>query len=365
MIEDYIVEDSSQMIEEDFGASFALSPSENGIRMGIVRRIFKMPDESIGYQVEIFVNGKQIPVSCKPITRFGGVYNYEEFNLRPWDPKKIDENLFPVSTDSYEYRSGDVVVVGLLGNDDREGVIFGGLNHPARAQKITDSDIQYYSVFNGLEKQIRADGSYKVIFNGAATNAAVLSVPVTGAPIIEPIYNPVTAGSYYGFDSNGSFVITDSNPVSEQMVKIFKNQSSGSIILKSGRSLVELGGNAATGQFAASASSITLDALQSVNVSSKLKMNLKGTQLSIKGLQVAIGNDTVELVSALVELITELGQVIVTSPVGTCTPVASSPNWAAKVIPLQVKLQTLAGSLEDPESFELKGDDSSDIGEDL
>lgn len=364
LFDDYIIEDSSQQINEDFGNSYALSPNENGIRVGIVRRVLIMPDESIGYQVEMFVNGKQIPVPCKPITRFGGVYNYEEFNLRPWDPNKLDENL-SISADSYEYRAGDVVVVGLLGNDDREGVIFGGLNHPARSQKITDTDIQYYSIFNGLEKQIRADGSYKVTFNGAATTEKKLSAPVSDAPIIEPVYNPSIAGSYYGFDTTGSFVITDSNPVSEQMVKVFKDASSGSIILKSGQAVVELGGSAATGQFGAKASSITLDALQSVDVTSKLKMNVKGTQVSIKGVQVAIGNDTVELVSALVELIAELGQVVVNSPVGTCTPVATSPNWAAKVIPLQVKLQTLAGSLEDPEPFELKGDDSSDIGEDL
>jgi hypothetical protein len=363
---DYIVNDSSILTKDDDGLNrFPDARPPNGIHIGIVRTVEEAVDEQLLYIIEIFMEGKQYPVACKPIFKFGGVYNYEEYNFRPWNAAGLEDNL-PISADSYEYRNGDAVVVGLLNNDTREGVILGGLQHPARSQQVPNEDIQYYSVFQGLEKQIRTDGSYKVTFNGAATNEATLEVPPTGVTAIDPIYNPLTAGSYYGFDSEGSFVATDAGQITTQTIKIFKDSTgNGSIILKSGQVEVEIGGSIATGQFGAKASSITLDALQAVNIGSKLKTNIQGTQLSLKGLQVAIGNDNVELVSALVELITELGLVIVNSPVGTCTPISTSPNWASKVIPLQVKLQLLAGSLEDAESFSLNGDDSEDIGDDI
>jgi hypothetical protein len=365
-VKDFIVSDSSQLDTMDMrptNRSDAFPSS--GIYVGIIRSVTEDDGEDFNtYVVECFNNNLQFAVICRPIFKFGGIYNFEEFNLRPWNPNKLEQNL-PISADSYEYRNGDVVVVGLLNNTTSEGVIFGGLQHDARSQQIPADDIQYYSIFQGLEKQIRTDGSYKVTFNGAAVNEALLQIPPSGVPAIDPIYNPLTSGSYYGFDSNGSFIATDASTTGPQVIKINKDPASGSVILKSGQVVVEVGGNPVTGQFGAKATSVTLDALQAVNIGSKLKTNIQGTQLSLKGLQVAIGNDNVELVSALVELITELGLVIVNSPVGTCTPISTSPNWASKVIPLQVKLQLLAGSLQDAESFSLNGDDSEDLGDDI
>lgn len=360
---DLIVSDIT-MDEHYFPGAQGISKKENGIRVGIVRRITETVEGEIAYSVELQVNGKQVPVVCTVMSRFGGVYNFEEFNVRPWDKQELDAHL-PVSAGELAYRAGDVVVVGLLGGSFYDGIILGGLKHPAREQKIVDDSIQYYSIFNGLEKQIRADGSYKVTFKGAPVNEKLLEAPPTGTAPVSPAYNPLIAESYYGFDANGSFIVTDSAPAGPQMIKVFKDQSSGSIILKSGQSTVELGGNPAIGQFGAKAANITLESQQALNMSSLLKTNIQGTQVSIKGLQVAIGNDTIELVDALITLITELGNVVVTSPVGTCTPIATSPNWASAVIPLMVKLTTLKSSPQDADPFELKGDDSEDIGEDI
>jgi hypothetical protein len=363
----YIVSDSSMVSQFD-SMYEAARPIESvsGLMVGVVTSKTNALDEDhMMYVVECQVDGKQLPIACKVLSRFGGVYNYEEYNLRPWNALDVSDLPNPIAADSLEYRNGDVVVVGILGVDGRSGIILGGLKHYAREHKIPRDDIQYYSIFQGLETQIRDDGSYKVTFKGKPINEKLLELPPIPTKAIDPIYNPIISGSYYGFDASGSFIATDASTLGPQMIKIFKDVASGSIILKSGQSVVEIGGNPALGQFGAKANTITLDALQAVNIGSKLNMNLQGTLLSIKGLQIAIGNDTVELVNALVELITELGQVIVNSPVGTCTPIATSPNWAAKVIPLQVKLMTLMSSPQDAEAFELKGDDSEDLGDDI
>ena len=67
--------------------------------------------------------------------------------------------------------------------------------------------------------------------------------------------------------------------------------------------------------------------------------------ISIKALNVAIGNDTIELIDGLLQIIDAIGQITVTSPVGTCTPIMASPQWASGLVPLITKFNTLKGSL--------------------
>lgn len=355
---DYSVRDSS--IIPDGYSTAAYVSKDDSIRVGIVREERLLEDDSTRYVVEVYMDGRQVPVSCVLMTRFGGIYNFEEYRVRPWG--KVKSGVLPPGTaGKYAYRSGDTVVVAFLNGNSREGVILGGLRHPGREEETTEGNIEYLSRFNGLETQIRTDGSYKVLFKGAAVNEALLDMPL-GTPISSPVYNPLTSGSYFGFSSNGSFVATDS----KQFIKIDKNVASGAIIIKSGKNTIELGGNIAIGTTTIKTDNIVMEAAMNASIKTNLDMNFQSTKaISMKALQVAIGNDQIELIDGLVQLIDALGQIVVTSPVGTCTPIMAAPSWASAVVPLKIKFSILKGSLADAPAAEFSGDDEIDIGDDI
>jgi len=353
---DYIVRDSSVLPDVD--ARVLVEHRDPSIRIGIVREERETSDGGILYIVEVLVNGKQVPVGCVPMTRFGGAHNFEEYSLRPWLNGFPSGLLLPASADQYKGRAGDVVVVAYLNGQSREGVILGGLSHNGRKPVLKKGKIAYLSEFNGLETSITDDGSYKVTFKGyAPTNDAALKIPPFGSDVPAPLYNPLTGGSYFGFSNNGSFVASDGS----QLMKIHKNIATGSIILKSGSSQIELGGNPALGNFSVKTGKVVMESTTTASIKSTVGLALQSLQVSIKGTQIAIGSDQFELIDGLIQLIDALGSLIVTSPVGTCTPLMAAPTWAAKVLPLKIKMTLVKGSLKDADSFSLSGDDSAEI----
>lgn len=353
---DYIVKDSSVL--PNIKAVQTMKSSDSSIRIGIVREEQILDTGNICYIVEVLVNGKQVPVCCSVMTKFGGAHNFEEITLRPWLNGFPSGALLPASTDAYKARSGDIVLVAYLNGQSREGVILGCLGHPARKKRLTGKKIAYLSEFNGLEVSITDDGSYKTTFKGyAPTNDAVLKIPPTGTDIPAPVYNPLTGGSYYGFNNKGSFTVSDGS----QFLKIHKDIASGSIILKSGSSQIELGGNPAVGTFGVKTGKAVMELSTTASIKSTLGLALESLQVSIKGTQIAIGNDQFELIDGLIQLIDAIGTLVVTSPVGTCTPLMSAPTWAAQVLPLKIKMSLIKGSLKDADSFSLSGDDDPTI----
>lgn len=359
MSHDYSVRDSSIM--GDAHAYKVFDEDDNSIRVGIVREERQNKDDTTKYIVEVAYRGKQIPVSCVLLSRWGGAYNYEEFRIRPW-VKKFPSNLLPPSSAStYDLRSGDVVVVAFLDGQSREGVILGGLRHSSRTEKTTPGNIEYISEFNGLETQIRTDGSYKVTFKGAAITEALLEVPPAGQPIAEPQYNPLTSGSFYGFDSDGSYVVSDG----DQYVKITKSLTSGSIVMVSGKNRIDMGGNPAIGAIGLTTDNLAVAASMKANIKANLAINAETLQMSLKATQMAIGSDAFELFDGLGQLIDALGSLIVTSPVGTCTPLMAAPTWAAQVIPLKVKIGLMKMSLQSADAPEDSDEGDVDLGDDV
>jgi hypothetical protein len=351
---DYIVRDSSVL--PDMRSIAATLEQDTSIRVGIIREEQETKTGTI-YVVEVLIDGKMVLVGCVPMVRFGGAHNFEEYKMRGWLATAAGA-LSPTAGAQYKARSGDVVVIAYLNGKSREGVILGGLNHNSRKPKLEMGTIGYLSEFNGLETSIKDDGSYKVTFKGyAPTNDAALKLPPTGVDVLPPVYNPLTGGSYYGFNSGGSFIASDGS----QTIKIYKNIATGSIILKSGSSQIELGGNPAIGNFSVQSGKGVMDFQTTASIKSTVGLALQSLQVSIKGTQVAIGNDQFELFDGLIQLIDALGSLVVTSPVGTCTPLMSAPTWAAQVLPLKIKLSLVKGSLKDADSFSLSGDDDAAI----
>ena len=360
---DYTVYDSSLYVHD----AYSLERSDdNRICVGIVREKRVLDNGQTRYIVEVLRDGRQIPMSCVLLQRFGGVHNYEEFDVRPW-VKSFPANLLPkVSAGKYGKRAGDVVVVAPLNGDFREGIILGGIHHPARTadgETLEETKQQYVSVFNGLATEIRDDGSYKVTFKGRAVNDALLDLPPFGQTPPKPIYNPLVSGSFFGFDKDGSFMISDDRM---QLIKMEKSLATGNLILKSGQAKIELSGTLATGKINMKANEINMEGQLTTSIKSTVSHSVESLQVSIKGQQMAIGNDRFELFQGLSDLIDALGTLVVTSPVGTCTPLMAAPTWASKVLPIQILIKTMTTSLKSASSAEFSGDDSTDsIGDDL
>jgi hypothetical protein len=349
---DYSVRDSSVL--PDPHAMKVYDESDANIRVGIVREERTVSDETTRYIVEVAYQGRQIPVSCVLLSRWGGAYNYEEYRVRPW-VKNFPANLLaPASASKYELRSGDVVLVAFLDGQSREGVILGGLRHNARKEKTTPGNIEYISEFNGLETQIRTDGSYKVTFKGAPVTEALLAIPPAGQPVPDAAYNPLVAGSFYGFDAEGSYIVSDGT----QFMKIKKGAVDRGFILESGQNRIDMSGNLLKGKLGIKTDELVLEASLKASIKATAALNASAIQVSIRGTQMAIGSDQFELFDGLVKLIDGLGGLIVTSPVGTCTPLMAAPTWATAILPLKIKIQTMVMGLQDPDSFE-----ESDAGE--
>jgi hypothetical protein len=338
---DLTVRDSA--LYQDSSSFNTYDRKDDSIRIGIVRDEREAKDGTMRYIVEVYMAGKQVPVSCVLMTRFGGAHNFEEYNIRPW--LKTSGNLLPQGTAStYDLRSGDSVIVAFLDGKSREGVILGGLSHPSRAKLTKKGEIAYFSTFNGVETKVENNGAYTMTFNGKAINDKILDIP-SGQKIPAPQYNPLVAGSFFKCDDKGSLILSDG----KQNIKINKDIVSGSISIESNKNKMVFGGNTALGKTTLETDSLVIKNL-STSIDSTKDIKIKSLQVSLKGTKMAIGNDAFELFDGLIKLIDALGTLIVISPVGNCTPLQAAPTWATSVLPLKLKIQTLKSSLSDPDS---------------
>lgn len=353
---DYSVRDSS--IVQDPHAFAVFDDKDTSLRVGIVREERTIKDGSTRYIVEVTSGGRQIPVSCTILTRFGGAHNFEEYRVRSW-VKNFSTGVLPASSASqYSLRSGDVVLVAYLEGQSREGVILGGLKHPARPEVTKKGNIEYISVFNGLETQIRNDGSYKITFKGTPVNDALLGLPPAGQEVPGAAYDPISSGSYFGFDSSGSYVVSTS---SSQFLKIKKDLLHDCMVIVSGNNRIDLGGNVAQGKMGLKTDKLIV-ANNQFSVRTLADIKTESLQLSMKATQMAIGSDQFELFDGLIKLIDALGTLVVTSPFGTCTPLMAAPTWAAQVVPLKVLIQTMKMSLKAADSFEASDEGDITLG---
>jgi hypothetical protein len=318
-------------------AMAAAKKIDSAIRIGVVSKISKDKDsDEARYFVEVKDKNDTIYVWCKPMYRFTGVYNYEEYTGIGYTPSPT-----PSFANTFNSKAGDFVLVAFLAGDPREGIILGGLNHPARKPKTNpDNGPEYFSEFNGIEKTINKDGEYTIVFKGVPINVAALKTPSTGAPIIPPTYNPTITGTFMKFDKQGSWELSDEAIGLKQSIKLDK--PGGKITLTSGQSKLE---------FNKTDIKTTL-ATNTLEIDTKLKINQKTLDFSleakkdikIKGLKIAIGTSGMELFEELIEFITNIGQVQVQSPTGPCTPLMASPQWA-KIEAIKTKFSIAKGSL--------------------
>lgn len=209
----------------------AVTSLDNRIYFGIVREALNDKNTNeLRYMVEIHYKNDIILSNCRMIRSFGGVFNYEDFVLQGYN-----YNAATNSQNGFAAYAGDIVLVGQLGGQGREGVILGGLTHLARKSFLdATKGPQYRSEFNGIETYINEDGEYTLTFKGQPTNLNKLaSTPDKVIP--EPEYDKDVGTSFLKWDKMGSFTLSDNATDSDGIQKLFVDKKNGFIEIDSGK----------------------------------------------------------------------------------------------------------------------------------
>lgn len=330
---DYIVKDSSIWHNPQ---TTQVGGYRGEIKVGIVREeIYDSETDTFFYRVEANAHGKRFLMLCRQMSKFGDVYNYEEWNLR-------DQVLnTPVQLPTkYTTRVGEVVIVSPIDGQTVDGVILGSLKHPSHKSIIKAKDMGYASEFNGLKTTIDNDGAWKVLFQGTPTTVATLDALPPGSPIPAAVYNPTITGTFLNVDKTGAVEINDGAVVLPQSLKIDK--SGGKTIITSGKVTITM--DKASQKISIQCVDKEINATKSVKIATT-DFSVEGKKSAIlKAPKIAIGFGGTELLDTIIKMVDAIGTVVVQSPVGACSPIASAPTWA-QVIALKVKLTLIKGSL--------------------
>jgi len=293
---DYSIKDSS--IWENNEAIHLLYDKDCAIRMGVIRE--EMYVEDFGqtrYGVEVWDSGRIVMLTCLRVSRFGGIYNYEEYSNRGYDLGEL--------ASTHKTQPGDHVIVAYANGDSREGYILGYLNHSGRKEVINHEDdekpselneflnregtstIAYSSEFNGIERVINKAGEYRVTFRGIQTNIDMLLEAPAGDELALPEYDIEVGSSYYEFDMTGSYLLTDNTEEDPQ--SIFLNKTDGEIVITSGKTILTINKEEESYNIVNKKTTITSE--DEVNIVTKSTNILSSELVSIEASEVTITGD--------------------------------------------------------------------------
>jgi len=281
-MDDYIVKDSSIWVKP--AAHVIRDNPDATIKLGIVRETVTIDkDKDISYIVDVWLGGKYTPIQCFRTSKFGGIYNYEEFTHRGFE---LDGS--PSADSIMDYKQGDCVIVAYLMGDSREGVILAAINHPGRPKLFKEEDgVAYQSEFNGINTSINKDGEYKFTFKGQPTNLDKLSEISNGSIIAPPEYNEDVGFSYWEWDKTGSYLLTDNaNDELAQYIKVDK--PNGKIEIISGKTSFIIDKNEES--YVITSKKVTFNAAdewslktKATNIESTEAINLKAADIKTDG----------------------------------------------------------------------------------
>lgn len=336
MNDSQIIPDSS--IYSDPDVSQAAYAVDTSIKIGIVRTITTDKNtKELVYLAEVICEGHRTIIPCRKMYRYSGPFNYEEYSIRSYTPSE-DLDGIP----AYDTKPGDSVVVAYLGGDSREGIILGALMHPSRKPSQTEKDTQpkYISEFNGIETSISDTGELTVTFKGLPTNIDELDKKPTGKKVKEPEYDKEVGTTYYKFDKEGSFEVSDNASSDPQSIKV--NKPEGKITIKSGNVVIEL-------EKSGEKTTCTCKEM-TINASNKMLTKTKDwrTEASktavIKSPKIAIGTSGTELLDQITKLIDALGKLTIINGAGFCSPMMMAPQWSG-VSQVKSKISSIKGSI--------------------
>jgi len=328
-----IVNDSSIWLNPE---SFLTITNCNEVKIGIVRfQEYEEKTDSFFYVVEALGKGRRVMMRCRQMSKFGDIFNYEE-----WTPRFTDTNTsFTTEAWNYKTRVGEVVIVAMIDGGHTDGVILGSLKHPGRTHKLKAGEYSYSSSYNGVETTIDKDGAWKLTFNGIPTNEQQLYAPNQGQ-LPSPIYDTATAGSFIGLDKEGSIDVNDSSATDPQSIKIDKKN--GKISIVSGSISLVLDKKSKAVEI--SSKDTKIESSNSVSVKTSEFLVDSSKSAVIKSSKIAIGYGGVELIDSLIKIVDALGKLVINSPNGPCSPFQTAPTWS-EVLAIKTKLNSIKGSL--------------------
>lgn len=304
---DYIIRDSS--IWEDPRSTSLLYGKDCAVRIGVVRdEVFVTTEGKTRYAVEVWDNGRNIPIACIRTSRFGGIYNYEEYTHRGFTPGTSDASAVR------SLEPGDHVIVAYLGGQAREGVILGSINHTGRKEVINNPEqkaknevsefvnragpttVRYISEFNGIETAINASGEHRITFKGQPTNLDKLKEAPNGSDIPNAVYDKKVGSSYYEFDKTGSWYLNDNAENGLQSIKVDK--PNGKIEIVSGKTSLVINKNDET--YTYTQKKVTFNTAdewslntKKTNIMSTNEINAKSAKINTEGEWTQKGNMTI------------------------------------------------------------------------
>lgn len=329
-----IVKDSS--IWQNSRVYDAVSKKDPYLRIGIVKKVFREERTSdLRYLVEIQDRNDSIEVTARLLRKFGGVFNYEDVVEHGY---KIDDKPDPVR--AFEAKAGDAVLVAFLNGEAREAIILGGLTHPARKSTIDiTKGPQYVSEFNGIETIINENGEYKLTFKAVPTNIKKLDEKPSKA-LPKPTYDTKIGGSFFQFDKTGSIEINDKDQGGIQNLRIDKPK--GTITINSGKIKLTMTKKSEKVELKCKLLDIVSD--DKINGKTKEFKLEASTSVKVNSPKVAIGKEGIELLDQIFQMVEALAKVIPISPVGPCSAIGASLQWAG-VVSVQSKIKEITGSL--------------------
>ena len=317
-------------------AAAALFNKDPYLRIAIIKKVYREKiSTELKYLVEIQDRNDSIEVNARMLRRFGGAFNYEDIVYHGY---KFDDKPDPVR--AFDAKAGDAVLVAFLNGEAREAVILGGLIHPARKSTVDiTKGPQYVSEFNGVETTINENGEYKIIFKAVPTNIKKLDdKPSKTLP--KPTYDTKVGGSFFQFDKTGSIEFNDKDQGGIQNVRIDK--PGGTITVNSGKIKLVMTKKSEKVELKCK----LLDIVSDDKIDGKTKeFKLEAsTSVKVNSPKVAIGKEGIELLDQISQMIDALAKVIPISPVGPCSAIGASPQWAG-VVSVQSKIKEITGSL--------------------
>jgi hypothetical protein len=333
-ISDNIIKDSS--IWRDTFSFQKHAENDTRIKIGLVRAAkFNEIRGEITYIVEVQDQGDKLFIPCRQMRRFGGPFNYEDYTLQTYKYDTAKD-----SVPAFDTKAGDFVLVCYLNGDPREGMILGGLVHPARSSTLQPDDgPQYLSEFNGIVTNINNDGELIVTFRGIPTNISALNNSPSGK-IPEPTFDDSVGTSYYKFDKTGSWTVSDNAKSDLQSIKIDK--TAGTITVTSGQ--IKLTMTKGSQDTTLKTKTLVVNADTSMTTNTTDWATYASSTAKIKSPKIAFGTDGTELLDQITKLIDAIGKLTAISPVGPCSALISAPQWSG-VDAVKSAINGIKGSL--------------------
>lgn len=205
------------------------SPNYIGV---ITNYVFHEKTQTYVYEVEVLIRNSPIKIICKPLYQYSSPVNFQEF-YHTIHQVKGDASIH---TYQYSYRVGDIVFVSFVnGESSSGGYIIGSIAHVGKKSKINEN-INYYSIFNGIEEIINKDGEYLLTRKGIPSNLKDVLSHSKNTNIPELKYDKEDSGTYLFFKKDGSFEINDAK---QQFFQIDKTKKI--ITIQSNKCVFELG----------------------------------------------------------------------------------------------------------------------------